>query len=138
MPKKPRPDPYTQGSYRTIYEKFFGPLIYYKPNAYTIKDWLEALFHLKGRDIIRYVAKRPFEMPGLFYQSALIKTQGLGYRAVPEGTEVFARIDDTTPDNIDVEFCGGQGGAIQVFALNQSEWGWVKLQLDEAERKRKD
>lgn len=137
MARKPRPDPITQGSYREIYEKFFGPLIQYKPPHYSIKDWLEELFHFRHRDIVRYVAKRSFTLPGLYYLAPLMPVQGIGFRSVKEGDELFVRTDARTPDVVDVEFHGGQGGKEQVFRLTASEWGWTKLRLEEAERVRK-
>lgn len=137
MARKPRPDPYSQGSLKIIYEHFFGPLIRYKPQDYSIRDWMDVLFDLKNRDVVRYTAKKAFMMPGHFYAAPLMKVQGLGSRDVKPGTELYVRKDAHNPDVIDVEFQGGQGGANQVFALTAPEWGRVQRYLEEAERKKK-
>jgi hypothetical protein len=135
--RKPRPEPFSEGSIAEIYRLFFGRLIFLKPDAFTIKDWLEHLFDFSNRDIIRYEAEKEFEIPGHFYAAPSVKVQGIGYRTVKPGTELHARTDARRPDSIDVEFQGGQGGAIQVFALSPSEWEWVKLHIREAEKERK-
>jgi hypothetical protein len=100
-----------------------------------IKDWMDTIFHLKDRDIVRYVARRDFKIPGHFYQAAARKIQGLGYRKVKAGDEVFVRHDATTPDQVDVEVSSGVG--TQVFCLTQIEFNRIGAYLEEAERKRK-
>lgn len=138
MAKKPRPEPYTQGAMGTIYRLFFGPIIQnHKPKQMEIDAFMEELFDFKNRDITRYVARRHFVLPGLYRLAPNMKVQGIGYRDVKAGTEVFVRRDARNPDTIDVEFMGGQGGKDQVFALSLSEWNHVAPHLREEERERK-
>lgn len=134
MARKPRPEPITQGSLADIYKHFFGKLLIYKPPQMELNDWMETLFHFRERDIIRYEAVTPFKMPGLFCQAPHVKVQGIGYRQVEVGTPIFVRLDLATPNSIDVEFMGGQGGADQVFNLSGDEWRRVARHLREAER----
>lgn len=122
MPRKPRPDPYSEGSIRTIYEWFFGPLVRYKPDHFTIKDWLEELFHLRHRDIVRYRTLVPFRMPGHYRESALKKVQGIGYREVGHGDTLYVRFDALSPNEVDVEILSGVGQKDQVFVLSRAEW----------------
>lgn len=138
MPKKPRPEPHTQGMMGQIYTWFIGPLICnHKPHQMEIDAFMEQLFDFKNRDITRYVAKNDFVLPGLYYSAPLMKVQGVGYRDVKAGTELYVRKDARSPNTIDVEFFGGQGGKDQVFALDKSQWECVLLNLEEAERERK-
>ncbi len=136
-PKAPRPEPITQGSYRQIYEWFFGRLILFKPHDMPISDWLEYLFDFKNRDIVRYICTRPFKMPGLYYASPNIKYQGVGYRKVGAGAEFFVRKDARAPDRVDVEYLAGPGRKDQVFHLTENEWDWAALHCEESERVKK-
>lgn len=138
MPKKPRPEPHTQGVMGTIYKYFFGPLIInHKPKQMEIDAFMEEIFDFKNRDITRFVAVRDFVLPGILRAAPNMKIQGIGYRDVKEGTELYVRKDAREPDVIDVEFFGGQGGKDQVFCLDKSQWEYVALCLQEAERERK-
>lgn len=154
MARKPRPEPHTQGVLAIIYKHFFGALIKYKPGNYatdyttdprmrgaaesasamTLKEWMEALFHLKDRDITRYISGKNFKMPGLYYQTANVKVQGIGYRTVNAGDEVYVRTDATIPDSVDVEVLGSRQN---VFCLTRLEWNRIAPNLVEAERQRR-
>jgi hypothetical protein len=139
MARKPkRPEPLSEGSLADIYRHFLGPLIRYKPNSLSIKDWMEVIFDSSNRDVTRYVCKAAFKMPGLYYAAAGVKVQGIGYRQVEPGTVLWVRMDARQPDVVDVELFTGQGGKDQIFCLTRSEWSWVALHLDEAERQRKE
>lgn len=138
MARKPRPDPITQGSLANIYKWFIGPLVLnQKPERQDMREFMEMIFDFKNREIVRYVAKRDFVCPGLLYLAPAMKVQGIGYRDVKAGTELWVRKDARNPDSIDVEFMGGQGGKDLVYQLTLSEWRWVSLNLDEAEREKK-
>lgn len=137
MAKPERPDPFTEGSIADIYRHFFGRLIIYKPPNMAIKDWLEVLFDIPNRDIGRWKVSRDFRMPGLYYEAASTPIQGIGYRAVKAGAELWVRRDARDLNIVDVEWLGGQGNKDQVFRLNESEWGWVSLHCKEADRKKK-
>jgi hypothetical protein len=135
-PKPPRPEPCTEGSLAEIYRWFFGKLNFLKPEMFTLKDWEEHLFDIKNRDITRFSVKKPFKLPGLYYMAGALKIQGLGYRQMKTGDILWVRTDERTK-KADVEVLAGQGQKDQVFELNESEWGWVRLHLEEAERKKK-
>lgn len=138
MARKKRPEPHTQGELATLYKYFFGRFFHLKPDNQELRDFLdEVVFNLKTRDIVRYEARRDFTMPGLYYAASLVKIQGIGYRQVKAGTELFVRKDATTPEAIDVEFMGGQGGKDQVFCLTGSQWNSIAPHCREAERERK-
>jgi hypothetical protein len=137
MARKPRPDPFSEGCIRDIYKHFFGPLIFYKPPLLTIQDWLNYLFDASNRDIVRYVATKDFKMPGLLFTSGSVKVQGLGYRPVTKGDELWVRTDARNPNQIDVEYLGGVGSAEQVFSLNSSEWNWTREFVVDSDRERK-
>jgi hypothetical protein len=137
MGRKPRPEPFSEGSITEIYKYFFGPLIHYKPALMPIKDWMEILFDLKNREITRYLVERPFHMPGLYYSAPAMKVQGIGYRDVKPDSIIWVRKDARNPDQIDVEFLGGQGKKDQMFQLTEHEWDYVALHCREAERKKK-
>lgn len=125
--KRNRPEPITEGCLADIYKWFFGKLIFLKPEATTIGDWMEQLFDSKNRDVIRFVVKKNFTMPGLYYAASNIKYQGIGYRKVKRKEELWVRTDAHEPNRVDIEWLGGQGQKDQVFCLTASEWGWVKL-----------
>ncbi len=135
-PKPPRPEPFTEGSLADIYKWFFGKLNFLKPESYTLKDWEEHLFDLKNRDITRFSVTKPFKMPGLYYMAGALPIQGLGYRAMKAGDILWVRTDERTK-KADVEVHVGQGQKEQVFELDESQWGWVRLHVEEAERKKK-
>jgi hypothetical protein len=122
--------PIEQGVLKRIYNLFLLPLIYYKPEDVKIKDWYEDLFHLKSRDITQYVARKPFKMPGLYYEAPLRPVQGVGYRYVQKGQTVLVR-KDIRDKTWDVEFFGGPGSKDQVFQLSESEWNSIAASLEE-------
>lgn len=136
MPKKPRPDPYSEGSVAYIWKHFLGPLLQYKPFDMDMKAFLEdTVFDIKHREIMRYRAKQPFTMPGLYYAAPMMRVQGLGYRHINEGTEMFVRFDARNPDSVDVEYNAGQGNAEQWLNLTRSEWYHIAPLLEEIPEK---
>lgn len=134
MSKKERPDPFTEGHIRTIYELFFAPLIGLKPMQLSLRDWMETLFDLSARSIHRYVAKRPITLPGLYCEQPFAKIQGVGPRHLNAGDEVLVRVDERNPDDVTLEHSTTVGGAPAVFSLTASEWGRVQLDLELADR----
>lgn len=131
MPKKPRIDPFSEGSVAYMWKHFFGPMLQYKPHDMDMKAFLEdVVFDIKHREIIRYKARESFVMPGLLYVAPMVRIQGLGYRDVAAGTELFVRFDARNPESVDIEFQGGQGGADQWLNLSRSEWYRVAPLLD--------
>lgn len=128
---KNRPDPLEQGHLKELWTQFFGKLVPLKAPQQSIGEFMEVLFDFKNRDIVRYRVQREFKMPGLFCVTPLMKIQGVGMRSISVDDILWVRRDARTPNQIDVEVIGTKD---QVFALTESEWGWVALHLDEAER----
>lgn len=125
-----RPNPLDEGSIKEIWRYFFGPLVYYKPDNVLLRDWYAHLFHLDTRYIDQYVATAEFKMPGLFWQAPHVKTQGLGYRTIKEGTGLMVR-HDTIDDVYDIEFFGGKSERTQVFTLDKHEFNSIRPKIAE-------
>ncbi len=130
-------DPWNEGSLSDIYKLFFGKLTQYKPHEMTLQEWNETLFDVKNRDIQMYEATKAFKMPGLYYVAPLVKIQGLGFRAIPEKTILFARTE-TRSENVDVEVFAGQGKKDLVFCLTNNEWGRLQGCLRPFQKKGKN
>lgn len=132
MAKKPpyRADPFDEGAIQDLYRYFFGRLIHYKPEGLSIKDWMEEVFGVKYRDISCYVCTKPFIMPGLFYAAGAVKVQGMGYRYVEPGDQLYVRQDVRSPDSVDVEINSGQGKRTQVFNMDGLQWERTRLSLE--------
>lgn len=134
MPRKARNqsrvDPINEGVLRYVWDYFFKPLLYYRPNDVLFDDWFRFLFHTDQRSITQYRARADFRMPGLFYVTAMYKVQGIGGRDVREGQMLMVR-KDTRDEFYDVEFFGGQGGRDQVFQLSNIEWYRIAPKLEE-------
>ncbi len=125
-----RPNPMDEGSAREIWDLFFAPLVYYKPENVYLKDWYWILFHLDSRTIEQYSSTEEFTMPGLFWQAPHVKTQGLGYRHIKKGQEIIVR-HDSIDNQYDIEFFGGPGEATQVFTLTHQEYKTIERKLVE-------
>lgn len=127
-----RLDPFEEGHLRTIYNGFFHKILCrYCPDEIPHKKFLEDLFDIDNRILKNWRVKRQFSMPGLLCASANVKIQGIGYRSVSQGISVISREDLRNPDEIQVDFNIGQGKKEHVYSLNESEWGWVKLHLED-------
>lgn len=134
MARTPRQDPFTQGVIADIYKWFIGPLLKYKPEAVTLKEWMEYLFHYAERDVLRYVARKHFRLPGLLYLAPAVKVQGVGTRRVKPGQVFWVRRDASAPEFVDVEYQGGHGRPDQIFCLSLQEWEWMEMHLIIAEK----
>lgn len=128
------PHPLTEGHIGLIFQKFIQPLTRYKPEGMDLKHWWDWLFHVEERTITRYLVTKGFQMPGLLCPAPLMKVQGIGFRRVKAGDTLWVRTDSVVPDQVDIEWHGA--GRQQIFCLNSTEWGAVKLNLEEAECKR--
>lgn len=134
MPRRKRSDPFDEGYLRVIYERFFKRIVdVHCPHDKTHREFLEDLFDIDNRHIENWEVKRSFVMPGLLCVSGNIKIQGIGYRKVSKGASMISRRDDLFPNEIQVDFFGGQGGAEHVYSLNREEWEFVKFHLDSLE-----
>jgi len=136
--RKPRPDPLEQGDLRRIFDLFFAPTFLMKPADVSAADWMNELFSLRDVDIIRYVAKKRFRMPGLYVAAPYHLQQGVGYRLVRPGDDFQVRIDTRTPDIIQVDWFSGRGKKEHVYQLNGLEWTRIQPFIEEAERKKKE
>lgn len=129
MPKRARPKPLDEGSLGQIYELFFKPLVQqYSEEEQSADSFMEELFRPDLRPISQWKVVKNFKMPGLYYDAASVKVQGIGYRKMALKTIVMARIDERD-ETVDIEFFGGPGKKDQVFCLTKLEWEWVKLHL---------
>lgn len=126
IPKRFRKAPWREGSITEIYRIFFRPIIKnHCPDSLTPHEFLEEMFDVDHRDIVRYRAKRNFKMPGLFYVSGNQKVQGIGFRQVKQHAILWLRTDSKNPDFVDIEFMGGVGEMDQVFSLTSSEFNSI-------------
>jgi hypothetical protein len=125
----------SKDSVETIYELFLAPLIQFKPQNITLREWWEFIFDVHNRGIERVRVVKAFKMPGLYYTSSSVKVQGVGYRQVRKGDELMVRFNDRAPDEIDVEWFGGPGKRDNVFALNATQWRWVERHCSPIKRR---
>lgn len=128
-----KPPAIAQGSIARIWKLFIAPLVRYKHRDQSLDNFLNRLFHSDERPIVRYVVKQKFKMPGLLALAPTVKIQGIGNRDVPVGATLWVR---TEPTEMTVEWHGGPGRREQIFSLDTTQWGWVKLRCDEAEDRR--
>lgn len=110
-----------------IWEWFFLPLLQYKPENESVDHWLENLWGVQHRDIIKYRARQKFELPGLFCEAPLLRVQGIGKRKVIKGQHLWMRNEG--PDEIHIE--KGKWGQESVFVLTNSEWNSIAANLEE-------
>jgi hypothetical protein len=122
-----------EGSLKKIKDLFIKPLSKWRPEDMSMKEWLETLFHVRSREINKYKARKPFSMLGLYLAAAAKPIQGVGFRRVKEGMEMFVRTDDMTPNAIYIEINNGHGGKDTVFLLTQEEWNVTKNFLERAD-----
>jgi len=90
----------------------------------------EAIFHAKGRDIIRYKAAHEFRIPGLYWETPNIRIEGNGKRKVKVGDKVLVRMDVAMPNRIDVQRDVDNGDN---FSLTKAQWNSIKRKLEVAE-----
>lgn len=118
-----------------IFKKFLAPLSRYKPDELDMGQFWECLFHVEERTIQAYKARASFKLPGLYYLSGNVKIQGVGPRQVKRGEYLFVRTSNLDPNRVDVEH--NIRDEEHVFALNSSEWGWVRLKLEPVNYKKR-
>ncbi len=106
------------------------PLLRYCPEDVSEHVFLEELFGVKDRLIGKFKAKEKFEIPGLYCESSMIRTQGVGQRTVRRGRILHVRQDAKTPQIYDVCFMGGVGGLEQWFQLSVFEWLALQTRLE--------
>lgn len=107
-----------------IWKQFFAPLILFKLQKTNTDQWNLNLWGIAERPIWRFSAKRGFNIPGLLYEAAGIKTQGIGQRRVFYRQELFVRYEGhLNKPYYDVEF------GDQVFQLTEQEWYQVRPHL---------
>ena len=121
-----------QGSSKDIAKWFLKPLLHYRPDYMSIRDWLDYLFGTEHRHITTYIADRPFEIKGVALTKYGVRASNFGYRKVSKGSELFVRTDARTPNRIDVEVLIGIGKRSRVFELSQLQWERMKVYLEAA------
>lgn len=123
-------NPLNEGSLREIFDLFLKPITkkwgIRNKNKMVFLDWL---FDVENREIRRWRVVKTFNIPGLLYIAGSIKIQGIGYREVKSGVEMWVRTDKRSPNSIDVEWQGGQGGADLVYNLSREQWYFVQKHL---------
>lgn len=118
-----------------IFRYFLAPLSRFKVPEIDMGMHWDCLFNAGSRHIYVFKAKKTFDLPGLYYLAGNVKVQGVGPRHVKRGEYLFVRVDATDPNHIDVEH--SIRNEEHVFALNSSEWGWIKLNLTPVNFKKK-
>jgi hypothetical protein len=120
MPRKPRTEPFEQGSIRKIWDLWIDKWRSAKPQAMDLLEWLEQLWGTKLR------------MPGLYFAAPLIKVQGIGPRTIRADADVWVRTDERTPNQIEVQWIDGVHD--RQFELTMSEWNSVAPLLERVEK----
>jgi hypothetical protein len=111
-----------------IWRWFVAPLAQYKPASMDAARWLEALWDVKNREILRFVARDEFRLPGLFCAAPLVRIQGAGRRKIRAGDTLWIRRDALNPEWIEVETVDRHA---QVFVLSSTEWNAILPNLKE-------
>lgn len=86
-------------------------------------DRIAFILGANHRDIVMAVAMSSFEMPGLMWQNNNPAEQISGgpiQHRILEGTPLMVRIDERTPERIDIERCDSETGT--VFSLTKFEY----------------
>ena len=113
---------------KTILKRFIAPLTWLKNKDQDLGQFWDSLFGLEVRDIYTFRAKCALTLPGLYYVAgSKVKIQGIGPRHVNKRELLYARIDKVTGE-ADVEH--SVNNQENVFALNSSEWGALRLKLE--------
>jgi hypothetical protein len=134
MSKATRKVPLEQGVMREINELFVAPIARQCPDNMDPRLFLEQMFDVKNRDVVRFVVKRDFKMRGLFFLAPAMPVQGVGYRHIKKGTPIWARFDAREPAFVHVDLFTGHGQREQMFKLTKEEWEWTLVRLKEQER----
>lgn len=122
----PRPNPYSQGSLQRIADLFVKPLCVSKGKVEDIVEFLQWLFDINNRILIRSKVKREFSVPGVLKENGCIPIQGIGERRVKYNQVVWIRHDHRRPNVYEVETATGVGNKTQVFQLTAQEFRYVK------------
>jgi hypothetical protein len=125
---KKRKNPFEEGKMKEMWQRFFIPLLAYKPEDSHLKQWLEdKIFQIHERPIRQYRVKNPFLMPGLFAVIPNEKIQGLGERKVRKGSRLFVRIEPNGTFQV-------EDNKEQVFELTLLEWNAIATNLKALDR----
>lgn len=102
-----------------------------------IKEALELIFGTKYRDIVACYTTKEFKMPGLLWGTAGrldADAPSLEAAKVNKKAACFVRIDERTPDVIDVEIMGPYNGRdSRMFTLTNAEYRKIRGFLKELE-----
>ena len=119
----------TQGPFRWLLKHFIAPLVRSCPQDIDPGAWLNDMMGVGVRTIDKYVAIRPFKVPGLYRGDGAVKQQGVpgkvGRRAV-----VLVRHDTRTPGVYELSFTTGKDGEKECwYELDKDQWLGVQKNL---------
>jgi hypothetical protein len=104
---------------------YIVPLLKQKPRSMGLQTWLEKMWHVDERTILRYTVEQPFKMPGFLKSTPELLIPGTKRRRmVKVGSDLWVRTDSTRPGVVDVELADqkGPGAGDSWFQLTKSEW----------------
>ena len=123
-----------EGSLRKLWDLFVKYIARSCPWEVNEKDYLNVIFRVDQRTILRYTARKAFKMPGLFCAAPNVLIPGWGYKEIQPGDLMYVRHDVTMPNRWDVELIGNQKRwqlKDQVFRLTTDEWEGIEGKLKE-------
>jgi hypothetical protein len=115
-----------------IYNWFLKPMLKDVPLQVDETGYLEAQWGVKLRVVERFRANKPFEMPGLFLEAPNAKMYGRGERQIPEGQEIWVRLDPVL-GRVHVCFEPRPEGDDITYELTPREWTSVQRFITEVE-----
>lgn len=138
--RKLRQIPVNQGSLAYISAIWIKPLLKLRPEGMSVANWLNYLFCTHQRAIKEYLVKQDFVLPGKYRvlptRNALGKKEG--YRKLNSGSSIWARVDSTIKNRVEVETQNAQGGKPQLFELTAKQWKTISSHyLKPAPKRRK-
>lgn len=126
--------PYKEGRIQQFSNLYLKPLMHYRPEFYSRKDWVESLFGafaegLPPRTVTHCKALHPFKLKGRLWLSDGSKVYTQDYVKVDQGATVFVRMDHMLPEyknRVDVEVIAGKNQRSMMFEVNLIQWNHIK------------
>lgn len=128
MGRGKKKNPYEEGVLKDLYKIFIIPLARAKKTTQNIKDFLEEIFCVDTRIILRYKVKLAFTMPGLLCLTPLSLVSGLKAPRMVPGQEVWVR-NDLVLGKIDVEFWEEETNNTTWYRLTTREFERIQKYL---------
>lgn len=120
--------PYEEGSLRDLYKILVVPLLKAKKTTQDIKDFLEQMFCVDTRIILRYKVRLAFKMPGILCITPLTSVPGLKAPQMTSGQEVWVR-NDLVLGKIDLEFWDEETDNTTWYRLTTREFERIQKYL---------